>query len=474
MRGSFADWDSTLNIGSRSKPPLDWFPIGLCVAISVLDGYDLLIISFGAPSIASEWQLSPRSIGLLFSAGLVGMGLGGVTLAPLADIVGRRRIILCCLVCATLGMILGAASESFAQLVLFRFLTGFGVGAMMPAINTAVAEYAGARIRNVAIPLQAAGYPIGGALSGLAAIPLLSAYGWRSLLLVGGCLSLLLLVGAFWRLPESAAFMMNHAPDNAPVRANAILRKSDAYCLSALLQSCSMQARIRIHALFASELIRATAWICVATFLVQFAFYFLVNWAPTLLSRAHAGTRVGIAGAVVLNCGGIVGDVLFGITYLRFSPHRIGALAMISCVLCIVLLAYATQSTCALLVMATLTGCFLFASMASLYTVAPALFPSFVRSTGTGLALSVGRIGGAIGPTVAALVLGRSLLPTPHTLAILALPLLSSAAILVFGLGDHFGRAETHSDVCSSHKDNSLALSQDAANSLPSLIGGPQ
>jgi predicted MFS family arabinose efflux permease len=68
--------------------------IMICWLINMLDGFDVLAIAYTAPSISEEWQLSPGKLGVVLSAGLAGMALGALFIAPLADLFGRRKIIL--------------------------------------------------------------------------------------------------------------------------------------------------------------------------------------------------------------------------------------------------------------------------------------------------------------------------------------------------------------------------------------------
>lgn len=378
--------------------------IPLCVVLNVMDGYDILVMAFGAPAIKMAWGLSTADVGVIFAVGLAGMGLGGISLAPMADLLGRRRIILICLTLTTAGMLACAFSQGPAQLMTARFITGLGVGGMMPTLNTIIAEYVPGKRRNVTIVIQATGYPIGGMLGGLLALQLLDSHGWQSLFLVGGTVSALLLPAALRWIPESPEY----------------LAKRGSFARGAA-------GRIGPRALFSGGLMWTTLAISAAVFCVQFTFYFVVNWAPTLLGRGTAAS-IGMSAAVLLNVGGIIGDVLFGLLCLRASPRTAGAVAMAGCFLSIALLSQFPPAEWSSWLMAVLIGGFLYASMASLYAIAPAVFPALARSSGTGVALSVGRVGGIFGPWVGALRLDSPVL--------LAAPLLLAAMLILFSIGD--------------------------------------
>ena len=56
--------------------------ITICLAINMLDGFDVLVMAFTASSVASEWGLQGSELGILFSAGLFGMAVGSLFVAP--------------------------------------------------------------------------------------------------------------------------------------------------------------------------------------------------------------------------------------------------------------------------------------------------------------------------------------------------------------------------------------------------------
>jgi predicted MFS family arabinose efflux permease len=187
---------------------------------------------------------------------------------------------------------------------------------------------------------------------------------------------------------------------------------------------------VELRAIARRPTILSAAMICVAVFLVQFSFYFLVSWTPTLLSDMGLAVAAGISGAMFMNLGGIAGDFGFALFCIRWGPRPLGALAMIACFCSVVLLSRSGENAELIMLCALSIGGFLFASMASLYTIAPDVFPSEARSTGTGLALSVGRIGGALGPWVGGIIIGHEGHLRNASLIFLAAPLLAAAAIV--------------------------------------------
>ncbi|WP_020124204.1 MFS transporter [Streptomyces canus] len=116
--------------------------VALCLVISLIDGFDLLVASFVGPTITREWSLSPSGVGLLLSGGLAGMAVGALFLAPFVDRIGRRRLSLGGLALASLGMLAASLSQNFGQLLAGRLVTGAAVGAMAVGLPVLASAYA--------------------------------------------------------------------------------------------------------------------------------------------------------------------------------------------------------------------------------------------------------------------------------------------------------------------------------------------
>ena len=367
----------------------------LCTMINMLDGYDLLAISFTAPRIAAEWRVAPAALGLVFGVGLVGIGAGSLILAPIADRRGRRPAILLGLVLLSIGMLGVWLSTSLLQLAALRFVTGLGIGTLLPSINTIVAEYSPPRWRGLSISLYSVGYPLGATLSGSVAFFIIERFGWRSIYLCGGLASLLLLPAVARLMPESMAFL-------------------------------SQPQRRRPAALLARGLRGPTVLICAAFFLLWTTSFFVQNWNPTILAREGAA-RLGAASGLLLNIGGICGSLLFGVASARVKTGWLTAVYLFAGFLAALVFATLPVTrppwilACSFGLGFCLIGC-----VVGLCATAADAFPSDLRASGTGAGLAAGRAGAALGVFLGGVLVGIGWTRLAYYSA-LALPALGAA-----------------------------------------------
>ena len=172
-----------------------------------LDGFDTQAIGYVAPALAKEWGLTKGALGPVFSAGLFGLMIGALVFGPLADRVGRRKII----IFSTLAFGIGALATAFVQdvntLLAIRFLTGLGLGGAMPNAIAMTSEFNPRRRRATMVMIMFCGFSVGAALGGFLAAALIPHFGWRSVFVVGGVAPLLLVPILALRLPESVRFL---------------------------------------------------------------------------------------------------------------------------------------------------------------------------------------------------------------------------------------------------------------------------
>src|SRR6201747_965839 len=192
------------------QQPVGGFQLKLlltCAAVLFLDGFDTQAIGYVAPVLAREWGLSKGALGPVFSAGLFGLMIGALVFGPLADRIGRKKIIVFSTLAFGLGTLVTAFVQDVTTLLAIRFLTGLGLGGAMPNAIAMTSEFNPRRRRATMVMIMFCGFSVGAALGGLLAAALIPHFGWRSLFVVGGAAPLLLVPVLVLKLPESVRFL---------------------------------------------------------------------------------------------------------------------------------------------------------------------------------------------------------------------------------------------------------------------------
>lgn len=391
--------DPSVQLRNEPMTSFQRVAVAICVALNALDGFDILAITFAAPGITKEWGLGPGALGIVISTGLVGMTIGSLSIAPLADTWGRRPMILLCLILMTVGMLLSATAESITALAMWRVVTGLGIGGMLASINAMVAEYANDARRDFCVGLMAIGYPLGGVLGGMASAWLLARFDWRAIFIFGGLASAVTLLAVWWRLPESIEFLMMKRPAGALKNINAILERMRRPTITEL-PARHQAERVSLWKAFDSALITRTALICGAYFLYMLTCYYALGWIPSIVAALGFTPSVGAEVSVWTNLGGIIGGTLLGYLARKVDLKILASGAMMATALALALFGRTEPDLLALKAVAFVLGFFLFASAVALYATFVRVFPTHVRATGTGLAIGLGRFGGMLGPAL--------------------------------------------------------------------------
>src|SRR5438445_12593907 len=132
------------------RQPVGGFQIRLlltCAAVLFLDGFDTQAIGYVAPALAKEWGLTKGALGPVFSAGLFGLMIGALIFGPLADRVGRKKIIVLSTLAFGIGALVTSTVQDVNALLAIRFLTGLGLGGAMPNAIALTSEYSPHRRR---------------------------------------------------------------------------------------------------------------------------------------------------------------------------------------------------------------------------------------------------------------------------------------------------------------------------------------
>jgi benzoate transport len=381
--------------------------IGLCMFFNMLDGFDIIAMAIVASDVSTELQLSPDRLGWIFSFALAGMMAGAMLLAPVSDIIGRRKMIILSVTLVGVSILLTANANSLAEFVVLRFISGIGAGAMLASQATLSAEYSPERYRAFSVAAVTSGYALGAMMTSVIAGFVMPEYGWRGMFWFGGGLTLSMVVVAWLFIPESLKYLFERRPANALERVNKILRKLKKDTLSELPDIAERGKKIKagffatLFKLLAKEhrIVTLTLWL---TFFLCFAtLYFLLSWIPKLMDDAGFEVAVGRQAFFLFNFGGVLGIYLLGILSIRFKlTNIIFALLFLSAIAMIVFAMAPTERNLMLSIIFVI-GMLQQGGFTGLYSAAAKAYPTEIRTTGIGWSIGLGRLGAVLGPAAA-------------------------------------------------------------------------
>ena len=428
--------------------PLSWLQVRvlfLCFLIVLLDGFDTAVIGYVAPELILEWGLQRSELAPAFGAGLFGMLLGAMCCGPLADRFGRKRVLLAGILVFALGTLAAAFSSGLGQLVVLRFVTGIGLGGVLPNCITLSSEYSPRRRPMLLATLSYSGFILGLAMGGSVAAWLMPALGWQGMLALGGLAPLVLVPVLMRWLPESLYFLVGHKRQRkALLRLVTAIGGRDSWRGVILVGDLPEQPRSPVSVLFQRERVLRTLMLWLTFFCGLFVFYLLTNWLPTILRSSGYGASEAATIASMIPLGGVLGSIVMALLLDKLGPRRVLPVQAAFAAVALALIGTQLGSGSPLLAMVFIAGFGLSGLLANLSIVAATLYPIHARATGVSWALSAGRAGSIVGSMLGAWLFAVAGSLDGFFLWIATPMLLASLALLVMGLRrvEHLAVAE--------------------------------
>jgi AAHS family 4-hydroxybenzoate transporter-like MFS transporter len=384
--------------------------IFLLMLALVCDGFDLQIVGVVAPLMSDAWGLKPAQlVGPVQSANLFGMMIGAIFLGSFGDVVGRKRLIVGGTLLYGLATLVALFASNVFELGVLRFITGLGLGGVLPNVIALTAEMTPRARRPMLTSLVILGMSLGSGIPGVVAALLAPTLGWESVFVVGAVVPIVIAVLLAFLLPESLLFLTNKQRDRAQiaqrVQAMAPALQVDLQTQFAL-RGQSGQQKAGYLELFSPGLRVTTPLLWMMFAGVLLSMHFLNSWISTVLKLGHlTPTQFSLtnsffhwAGAIAAICTAL----LLGRLGIRWILVLLGV-GMAS------LLTIATQGFANpwLLTLAVCGAGFgVIGCQGALNASAGLIYPASCRTTGVGAALGIGRIGSVAGPLVGGYVLG--------------------------------------------------------------------
>jgi AAHS family 4-hydroxybenzoate transporter-like MFS transporter len=382
-----------------------------------VDGYDILAMSYAAPLLTQAWHLNKGAMGTVFSVGWIGLIVGGAIMGVLGDWIGRRKPLIISMFFLVVGSLGTAFAANMPELMLWRFLAGLSLGAIVPLCTVMVVEYAPENVRATAMACMLVGLGGGGAaVGGWISTKLVPTHGWQALFFVGAAMPLLVGLCLVFYLPESIRYLFTKDAES-PQLAGIAARLAPAAPIGpqtrfAWTGEARSDRRVPYRLLVSDGLFLLTVVLCIAAFCGQMTSVGLVIWLPTLLQGYGLSAGQVAFGMVLATVGGFVGGVLISRLVDTFG---ISVLAIMPLIAIPIMLAIGLNDSKGFwfFFAVAAAGFSVTGGMQGLAAILGFFYPTAIRSSGVGLVIFISRFGAVVSPLVIGALLSRGArLPT--------------------------------------------------------------
>jgi AAHS family 4-hydroxybenzoate transporter-like MFS transporter len=389
--------------------PLQIRVFALCMICLIMDGFDVQAMGYVGPAVVSEFGAERSALGPVFAAANVGVLVGSLLFSMLADKIGRRPVIIGATLWFSLLTLATGFAQSMEQLLWLRFISGLGLGCIIPNATALVGEFSPKRSRVTLTMGITVGFTAGAAVSGFVALWLIPLFGWRSVFYVGGGVPLVIAVAMYFSLPESLQFLA--------VRRTRLdllahwLKKLDPTMQvgpsTEYVSNEKARSGAPVKHLFSEGRTTVTLLLWVIYFMNLLILYSLSNWIPTVFTGMGYSQNAALTAGTLLQVGGTLGayGLAWAIARKGFLPVLVATFALATISVALIGQPGLTFNVVAFIVF--VAGWCIVGGQPGLNTLAATYYPTVARSTGVGAALGVGRLGAIIGPYAGGVLLAQ-------------------------------------------------------------------
>jgi AAHS family 4-hydroxybenzoate transporter-like MFS transporter len=388
----------------------------LCALTFMVEGFDMQTLALAVPTLAPQWGETPAQFGLAISALNIGAVLSCAFIAPVGDVIGRRRVISVALLVMGAGVASTVTATEIWQLVAWRFVAGLGFGAAVVNVHALITEQFPQNHRALLLTIGMVNLSVGGIVGGFANEWITLTLGWRGLFWIGGVAGIFMAILLGLWIRDSRNLAATSAREAGARRKTPSVR----VLLTPQLRGVTLP-------LWGMKLLNT----CIV--------FVLLSWLPTMLKNIGWSLGDASRGSATMQIGGLVGGLT--LSFLIDRGHvRNALLATFGGMIVVFSLFSVTPQTIAvwsalLLIGGALTN----GTHHALNALAATMYPTEIRATGAGWGNAMSRTGSICGSLLGALLLHNEL-SVAHTITLLAVPAIV-AVLLTFVL-DRARRAQ--------------------------------
>lgn len=400
------------------------------------DAYDLFIIGTVTAILTPIWHLSTLDVSILNSTSLAAAALGAVTFGFLMDKFGRKAMYGVEVSLLTLGAVLSAFAPSFAWLVFFRMLVGFGVGGDYPTSSVIMSEFSNRKNRGLLVTMvfamQGLGLLVGPVVAaGLLATGMSHAIVWRAMLGLGA-------------IPAASVIYMRRKMSESP-RYLVAVKQDENYAKEVVSELTGAQTEVtptfEKQSLFSGRNLARLVATAGSWFLIDVAFY--GNGVSSAIIMKALLPHSSMISTVLVSALIFLVAALPGYYVAAFFMDRLGRKKIQAIGFTVMALAYLilfadpgiTKASLLFLLVYGVSFFFIeFGPNTTTFLVPAEVFPTNIRGLGHGLSATGGKIGATIGAFVLPGVLAAYGLA--NTMGLMAIVSVVGVLLTIFLLPD--------------------------------------
>ncbi|RXH52113.1 MFS transporter [Kurthia gibsonii] len=346
----------------------------------LFDALDVGILSFVIAALAVEWNLTPTEMGWIGSINSIGMAVGALAFGLMADRFGRKSVFMWTLVIFSVASGLSAATTTLAAFMVLRFFVGMGLGGELPVASTLVSESVAPKERGRVVVLLESFWAGGWLLAAIISYFVIPTYGWRVALILTA-------IPAFY-----AIYLRISLPDSPKYEANKSKRQS---------------IWKNIQSVWKKEYAKSTLMLWIVWFMVVFSYYGMFLWLPSVMVMKGFSMIQSFEYVLIMTLAQLPGYFTAAWIIEKVGRKFVLSLYLLGTAVSALTFGFA-DTTAMLLVSGMFLSFFNLGAWGALYAYTPENYPTIIRGTGSGMAASVGRLGGIFGPLLVGVLTARS------------------------------------------------------------------
>lgn len=397
--------DVTKLIDGTRIGAFQYLTLVLCMSVLFVDGYDTQALGYAAPSLVPSLHIDRPSMAWVFAISLIGMIAGACVFGPLADRLGRKKLVLITTTLFGIFSIGTAMCTTINSLLAMRFLTGCGLGGAMPNGVSLSVDYFPRKMRATTVAIVFVGFTIGATIGGYLSAAMLPVWGWQSVFYVGGTIPILLLPVLYFALPESIRLLILHGSSRSPEIARTLSKivQGQSFEGATFVVSEEVNAGVPVKHLFTGGRRPGTILIWIIFFFSLLITFLLANWMPMVIHSAGISVSRAVAATATIQLGAVVGCLMAGRLMDSFNPYWVLTAGYVLAGISLAALTTINAEMPYAMVLALIFVAGVLYSIGGTQganALAGSYYPTYIRSTGLGWALGIGRTGAIAGSLI--------------------------------------------------------------------------